>query len=320
MNTNLNNFAFSTMQFYEMVLIVAAFLIGYRIAGRLFGIARAVVIFQLMLFMIVGVVVSLQCGVKLTHPVEAVLSVCLGGLVAAGQTYWRKKKSSDQQREIELKLRNKQLEESRLLLVKNDEMDRRLLAADLHDQILNDLKIAMKHLSEYRQTKEESKADRLTLQLNQTMSDIRELMDNLNPVMLECFGLRAGLEDCAESFARRGGFKVDFVCDVDEEKLNGLQPVEQQLLFRLVQESLTNIYKHALAKNVSVRVSEENQLLSIQVTDDGVGLAEKSEKTSRGLKYMHLRAGLIGASVKWTSPYEGKGTRVEILLPHATTP
>jgi signal transduction histidine kinase len=317
MNTN---FDITAMHPWEMVLIALAFLVGYRLSIRLYGIARGIVVYQLMLLATVGVVLSLESGLKLTHPIEAIFSICLGSIVGAAQTHWQKKKSIDQTKDIELKLRNKQLEESRLLLVKNDEMDRRLLAADLHDQILNDLKIAMKHLSEYRNSKDESTADRLTLQLNQTMSDIRELMDNLNPVMLECFGLRAGLEDCAESFARRGGFKVDFVCDVSEEKLNDLQPVEQQLLYRLVQESLTNIYKHALAKNVSLKVSEDNQLLTIQVTDDGIGISEKSEKTSRGLKYMHLRAGLIGASVKWTSPFEGKGTRVEIFLPHATSP
>jgi len=85
MKNNLDISTFSAMQPWEIALIALSFLIGYRLASRLLGVARAIVIFQLMLVMVVGVVMSLQSGVKLTHPVESVLSVCLGGLVGAGR-------------------------------------------------------------------------------------------------------------------------------------------------------------------------------------------------------------------------------------------
>jgi signal transduction histidine kinase len=141
-------------------------------------------------------------------------------------------------------------------------------------------------------------------------------MDSLSPAVLEHLGLPPAIEDCLRRGAQRSGFKIRFRSSVESEDLKTLSPVEQGLLYRLVQESITNICKHAAASLVRINIAVEGDgMLSIRVIDDGKGMDfDNVESNSRGVKYMRYRADLIGASVAW-SPGEGnKGTMVEIRM------
>jgi signal transduction histidine kinase len=213
----------------------------------------------------------------------------------------------------ELKLKNKELLETRLELLKQDEMERRILAADLHDQVLNDLKQVAQRFDRYSSEPDPENAERIKTLTNQVMSEIREVMDSLSPSVLEHLGLGAAIEDCLRRGSERANFRTRFKSRVDSDVLECLSMVEQGLLYRLVQESITNICKHAGASTVRAALEMEEDYLLIKIIDDGKGIdPAKARGDSRGLKYMRYRADLIGATIGWKPGENGKGTTVEI--------
>jgi signal transduction histidine kinase len=108
---------------------------------------------------------------------------------------------------------------------------------------------------------------------------------------------------------------VRFKSSADEKLIDQLGMVEKSLLYRLVQESLTNICKHAQAKVVRANVTSEDGFLEIKVADDGKGIdSDKLQADSRGLRYMRQRADLIGATIAWQQGDDGKGTVVTVRL------
>lgn len=214
-------------------------------------------------------------------------------------------------------IRNQELVKARAALVKQDEVERRLLAADLHDQVLNDLKKILEAFSKFENDPEDKAASGLIRAgFNKTMNDIREIMDDLCPIMLQNFGLRAAVEDCLEKGKERSGYKADFDCDIDDDVLDRLSQVEQSLLYRLIQESLTNISKHAQASKVELTLRKNGHNLVFAIEDNGKGIDyETVSHQSRGLRYMKLRADLIDATVEWKPGRDSKGTKVVITYP-----
>lgn len=294
------------------VLAVAAATIGYRLKP----VVRVLAAVQLA---VVALAIQYACvALKLmpAAPLATLSSILLACIAGWGLRAYDLHRRAVETQYIELKLRNEELQRSRLSLVRNDEAERRLLAADLHDQVLNDLKTVVWQLETHRETPDQTKLDKAISQLHRTMTDIREIMDSLCPTVLEHFGLAAAIEECLDKGAARSGFEVRFFNDAEAGTLESLSAVEQQLLYRLVQESITNVCKHAQASLVSVRIRSDNRTLTFSVQDDGVGVdPAKVSQASRGLLYMRLRANLIGANVAWTPGANNKGTLVEISLP-----
>ncbi len=213
---------------------------------------------------------------------------------------------------MELLLRHKELQATRMQMVKQDEVDRRTLAADLHDQVLNDLKNAKQKVATMQagQSKDKSEIEEL---LTHAMDQVRDVMDSLSPSVLDHLGLSAAIEECLRQGAERAGFKVRFNGVVDRTPLDHLSMVEQAMLYRLVQETVNNICKHAGAVIVRGIVEVDNNRLKITIADDGKGFDRALVNTdSRGLRFMRQRADLIGATVSWSAPEGEKGTVVEI--------
>ncbi len=240
-------------------------------------------------------------------------AIALSGLSAEILKDHADRKKQVDSKNYELILRNRDLEEARRALIKQDEVERRLLAADLHDQVLNDLKKILEMFSKFENEPKKETSNQIRTSFQKTMNDIREIMDDLCPVMLQNFGFRAAVEDCLEKAKERSGFEIDLHCDVDDSVFDSLMAHEQALLFRLVQESLTNVSKHAQAKNVNVAINSNSRNLMITVEDDGKGIDyDNLSHQSRGLRYMKLRADLINTTVEWKAGKGGKGTRVII--------
>ncbi len=291
----------------DLIFGTAGAAIGYKANS-----AKLIIGLQLLA---ASVILMALAPLDTAHAVQLWLSALLSFFVGSYTRNYQKQAVQAQQLTYELKVRNQQLEQSEILLVKTDETDRRIFAADLHDRVLNDIKLALSEFNEYKKSPDDSKARKITELLNETMSDMRNLMDELNPVMLECFGLAAALEDCADTFTRRGGFKVKVENEADAGLIKRLNAVEQQLIYRLVQESLTNAYKHAEAKIVIISLTSKDDALAVKVSDDGKGMSKEISDTSRGLKYMRMRAAIIGATVNWSAPDKGTGTVVQINMP-----
>ncbi|MBX9670239.1 MAG: hypothetical protein K2X93_21745 [Candidatus Obscuribacterales bacterium] len=241
------------------------------------------------------------------------VAIALSGLSAEILKDHSDRKKQVDSKNYELILRNRDLEDARRALIKQDEVERRLLAADLHDQVLNDLKKILEMFSKFENEPKKETSSQIRSSFQKTMNDIREIMDDLCPVMLQNFGFRAAVEDCLDKARERSGFETDLQCNVDDSMFDSLLAHEQALLFRLVQESLTNVSKHAKASNVIVAMESNSKNLIITVEDDGTGIDyENLSHQSRGLRYMKLRADLINTTVEWKAGKGGKGTRVII--------
>lgn len=248
-----------------------------------------------------------------TTLIATVLASSLGRLI---EEHAQKQKAVESQY-YELLIRTEELAEARRALVKQNEVERRILAADLHDQVLNDLKKILETFSEFEKDPSNKGAGgSIRSGFQKTMSDIREIMDDLCPIMLQNFGMRAAIEDCLDKGKERSGYDSKFQCTTDDDHLEKISEVDQALLFRLVQESLTNISKHANASSVSISIGENKGDLHIEIEDDGKGIDYKTvSHQSRGLRYMKLRADLIDATVEWKPGRDGKGTKVVITYP-----
>jgi signal transduction histidine kinase len=242
--------------------------------------------------------------------------ICGGatGYLFRAQKMHRGKSAASQ---IETILRDRELQEARLQMVKQDEVDRRLLAADLHDQVLNDLKILNQKFQTFKGEPSDESAKEIDKLMHQAMNGIRDVMDSLSPSVLEHLGFAPALEDCLRRASERsGGFKLRVKNNAPSEDFSQLGVIEQTLLYRLVQECGTNICKHAQASMVKLSLDLDADDLLIRVTDNGKGIQQGVDQSaSRGLRYMRQRGDLIGATIAWLPGEKGTGTTVEIRMP-----
>lgn len=299
-----------------LVLTMASF--GAECAVlKLTGVPRRIALLQVSVVAILGLTVLQYLGLTVTIT-SSLIAVILGGLTG---NFFRIRENAEQQREsmfYELKLANRQLLEARLFMAKQDEVDRRLLAADLHDQVLNDLKLVSEKAKTMRTNPREDTAKEVERLLQQSMKAVREVMESLSPSLIEHVGFVAAIEDCLRTAASRGQFRLRFKCSGAEEKLDAMSSVEKILLYRLVQECCTNICKHAQASEVKVsidleRLGNSSEFFCLRISDDGKGMnIADADPKSRGLQYMRQRAQLIGAAIVWLPGPNNKGTLVEI--------
>lgn len=186
------------------------------------------------------------------------------------------------------------------------------LSTEIHDnvgQLLNSTKlligITQRTLAEYPDTL--TMADET---LAKAIQELRSLSKSLNKEWLEQFNF---IENLEAEISRINAAKTMQIHLARPDALS-LKANQQIILFRIVQEILQNAIKHSRAKNVDIRIKEEDQLLSISVSDDGRGFDEKTVIKSVGILNIEHRSHLLGGSAQWHSA-AGSGTRVTIQIP-----
>lgn len=176
------------------------------------------------------------------------------------------------------------------------ELERRRLARELHDetgQALTSILLGLHGIEEGTEDEAMRKAVAEVRDLvRSTLQDVRQLAVELRPKALDDFGLVAALERLTESFAEQTGISVEFEPALPEGRL----PAEAETaLYRIVQESLTNVVKHARASRVSVVLTRKDDSVSVVVEDDGVGFEPaRARDGGLGLVGMRERVGLLG--------------------------
>ncbi|MCK2213470.1 sensor histidine kinase [Actinomadura sp. ATCC 31491] len=207
------------------------------------------------------------------------------------------------------------LQRSRERILTTREEERRRLRRDLHDGLgqtlsamamtINMARISLKNAPET--------ADELLRELHNGMAavtgDIRELVYGLRPPALDDLGLARAVRDLA------GHTAVEVEVEGD---LGDLPAAVEVAVYRIVQEALTNVRKHAAASNARVVLQRERSVLRVLVADDGKGLPE-SVRSGVGLGSMRERAAELGG-ICVVSGEPGAGTRVEVMLPLTGTP
>ena len=182
-------------------------------------------------------------------------------------------------------------------VVSAQELERRRLARELHDetgQALTSILLSLSALEEVHDERELHAAVGEVRELvRSTLQDVRQLAVELRPKVLDDFGLVAALERLTQSFGEQTGISVHFQQLLPTARR--LPPEVETALYRIVQESLTNIVKHARATSVSVVLTRKDDSVSVVVEDDGVGFEPARERDGGiGLAGMRERVALLG--------------------------
>jgi two-component system NarL family sensor kinase len=155
--------------------------------------------------------------------------------------------------------------------------------------------------------------------LGNTAEEVERITHDLGPSLLDHLGLPAVLSDAKAEFASRTGVTVKLTCS----QLTARLPADAELaLYRILQESLRNVEKHARARNVSVRLSQLGEYVQLVISDDGIGFdqdghaASRKEKGRLGLLSMRERATYVGGALKIKSVLRA-GTEIEVHIPSA---
>ena len=145
-----------------------------------------------------------------------------------------------------------------------------------------------------------------------TLQDVRRLAVELRPKALDDFGLVPALRRLAESFSDQTRIAVDVEALLPEERL---APEIETAVYRIVQEALTNVVKHARARNVSILLSRKNGSVSVMIEDDGQGFdPARARADGLGLLGMRERAALLDGTLSIESS-SGAGTTLVLDVP-----
>jgi len=198
------------------------------------------------------------------------------------------------------------------------EEERRRIARELHDeagQLLTSLLVGLRTLEDSRSIADaKAKGHRMREITAQAIDDIGRLARGLHPTVLEDHGLGVALSRYVTEYAKTHNIAVDLTLDgLDSCKL---PPAVQIRVYRILQEALTNVAKHAEAKAVSIVFSRSATALQVAVTDNGRGFDTKAVAVSSsrlGIHGMRERAAMLGGTVSFTS--KGTGTRIVVQIP-----
>ena len=222
---------------------------------------------------------------------------------------------------------NQDLANARLNLANEAERERRRIARDLHDQTLGDLRHLLLLADQFSDGREpiEKKPDAALLrgEIESISQEVRRICEDLSPSVLQNVGFAAALEFALSHAVGHAPperqFEYEFVCDEALEERTKLAPNVQMQIYRITQEAVNNICRHANATRVRmvVGVSEAGDF-SLTIEDNGGDFEQSSRNKleGRGLANMRARASLIDAEITWTPRSEG-GTVFELTKPRA---
>jgi PAS domain S-box-containing protein len=208
-------------------------------------------------------------------------------------------------------------------LVQAQETERARVAFELHDditQILCAILVRCQTLADKLSSRDgplKAEAIKLREMLGQTAEEVERISRNLRPSVLDELGLVVVLRDTSTEFAERTGVSLKLAC----AQLTTRLPGDIELtLYRILQEALENVEKHARARHVTVCLRQQAAFVELVINDDGIGFdpdhghARRKGKGGLGLLSMRERATYVGGTLKVKSVRRG-GTEIEVRIP-----
>jgi len=197
------------------------------------------------------------------------------------------------------------------------EDERLRIAREIHDEFgqqLSGLKMSLSAIkrNEGLPVELEMVIEGLITDVNMGILSLRQIAGQLRPVLLDKLGLFAALEWLFSDFEKRTNIETRLRVAIEQPALNKVHEIH---LFRICQEALTNIVKHAAATRVDVSIEASGKRLTITIADNGKGMdvAAAEKQSSMGLLNMRERANLTGASITVHSELY-KGTIIKLIL------
>jgi signal transduction histidine kinase len=195
-------------------------------------------------------------------------------------------------------------------LMQSQESLARRFSHELHDELGQSLAAVKANLtSESGRDWEERRQDCIEL-VDTAIANVRELSQLLHPVILDDFGLDAGLRWLTEGFAQRTGIRTEY----ESTFARRLDDDVETHLFRIAQEGLTNIARHSAASAARLDLHARGQHLRMVLEDNGRGMPRQNPRPSLGMIGMRARAQEIGGELRLSTPPQG-GLRIEVEVP-----
>jgi PAS domain S-box-containing protein len=208
-------------------------------------------------------------------------------------------------------------------LIEAQEDERRRIARELHDQIgqiLTAVKMNLHTVQQFCQGSEAGSYVKDNIEaVDQALRLVRDLSVDLRPPILDDLGLTTALRWYVDRYTKRTGLSVDVLIDLPDENERFSRDLETAC-FRIAQEALTNVVRHAKATHVVVRLSRDAEALLLTVKDDGVGFDVERLRTraprvaTLGLISMQERAHAAGGTIELDSA-PASGTEIRFSLP-----
>jgi signal transduction histidine kinase/ligand-binding sensor domain-containing protein len=234
-----------------------------------------------------------------------------------GFTYRRKVNRLKNDKLIQQDFSRKQIE--------SQEAERKRIASELHDGLGQNLLVVKNEIQQFLSDKYVSKKDlhRVDSMMQESVESVREISSNLHPHHIERLGFCAAVEALTENISHASGLRIECSCD----KLDHQMRKETEIhVYRIIQEALSNIIRHASARNAHVEVRNNPKSIDVIIHDDGCGfdirefrgeqLPKHTDDVSRGfgLASMSERARIIGGTLTIEST-GSSGTTIHLTLP-----
>lgn len=197
-------------------------------------------------------------------------------------------------------------------MLQTQEEAARRFSHELHDELGQSLAAVRSNLTRGSTHDLDSLRNDCLALVDESIANVRELSQLLRPVILDDFGLEAGLRWLVEKFAQRTRLKVDF----DTSCPGRFADETETHLFRIAQEALTNIARHADATRVVIQLALEDKNIRLSIIDDGKGLPADESKSppSLGMVGMRARARQCGGELNVSAAHP-HGVRIEAVVP-----
>ena len=193
------------------------------------------------------------------------------------------------------------------------EAERRRIARELHDeigQVLTGLVLRSETLFRRAPDDLRDAIAELRESARHGAEEVREIAQRLRPEALDELGLQSALLALATGVAERAGLTVERALDASVS----LTPEQELVIYRVAQESLTNVVRHANAEHVELSLRGDGDGVTLTVRDDGIGLPHDVDQHANGIRGMRERALLVGATLT-VRRVGGSGTEVVLRLP-----
>lgn len=194
------------------------------------------------------------------------------------------------------------------------------IAEEIHDNVGQVLSLAVLNLSAIElsdTTRAHQRIERITGLVEKSVADLRNLSKAMDYENINQLGLAAAIAFELEMLEKTGMYKTSFVLSGQETKLTGSREI---VIYRIIQESINNVIKHAKATTVNICLKYSPASLILQVIDNGTGInhsepvPHEMQKTGSGIRNMKNRAEMIGALLTVQSE-QGKGTCIHLNVP-----
>jgi PAS domain S-box-containing protein len=221
--------------------------------------------------------------------------------------------------EEEILQKNEQLKNLTAHLQQVREEERTTISREIHDELgqqLTALKMDIDWVRHKQNNPDEAVASKLQEMLQMSdgiINTIRRISSDLRPAIIDDLGLIAALEWKCNDFEEKMGIQCQFFSNVKERKFENDFGINA---YRILQETLTNVSRHAAAKSVTVSVSENETELCLEIDDDGKGISNENIGNGKtlGIIGMRERAALLGGKLIITGK-KNKGTSTKLILP-----